>query len=202
MITGNTIRNVIINSEEVNRMVKKIEIYMNRTNGSVFSPKLEFVKGKTGSCFENYFWWRCKIDSSKLNGIYKEYYTHILFMPYVVNDLEVQNLNTNIFPNFDRKSGNVHPEIIDQTWINNWIKDPGISQIVLVSDKNKPMGPKYKSDEIIDDTTYYVHTFEKSKAIIPYACYYPLTNNKTEDDFKTEDKQIIIMLKKIFDEIT
>jgi len=123
-------------------------------------------------------------------------------MPYVVNDLEIQNLDTNIFPNFDRKSGNIHPEMIDQTWINNWINDPRIRQIVLVSDKNKTMGPKYKSDEIIDDITYYVHTFEKSKAIIPYACYYPLTNNKMEDDFKKEDKEIIIMLKKLFDEIT
>ena len=140
------------------------------------------------------FYWRAMLKepvSITINGI-KEEYTHVIFTPYKIDEKIREKAITQSKPqrpDFDRNTGNIHPDIFNAV---EWIKDPKIKQIILVH--RMPCGyygPKFIQNVCIDtDSADY---FEP----VPKACYYPLIDKANEEACK--DIDAYKMLNEIWD---
>ncbi len=86
--------------------------------------------------------------------------------------------------NIDANSGNIHPDM--DTVASNSSRE--IKQLVLCSGKG-PLMPKF-----IETDEYYFYS------AVHKACYYPPINNKDEEKFKNDFRQVF--LKKIWEQLT
>jgi hypothetical protein len=127
--------------QEKTKLNKYIKDYM--LNNKKIFKSYRLLNGK----ISNFFWWRLLFSDEfkkKLKEEYKEY-EGIHLMPYKVDNklwkeiLKKDVMNDSTLPNIDILSGNLHP-ILDDTFIDNWINNPTIKQIVLIKSNRDKSG--------------------------------------------------------------
>ncbi len=153
---------------------QRIRQQINEELGRLPIGKVSFLKGR-GEQYGLFFWWRITLNNNViLRDEYKDY-NGIHLMPYYVGEelficaKSHEHMKSKAaFPNYDAKSGNLHP-VWNSKSFTEWLEAPSIKQVILVNNKNKHWGPLNNASSNIE---------KFSDIAVSPDCYYPSPTEK------------------------